>query len=279
MRINTHIFVDIEPRNIEFFSRLGIDLEKHRISEYTDWTCLDIFEDDPLWPAIWQQVKHRNQPPMKDSVFTKEEVRAASFVTPIRCWQNGYPQPEDDYDTVTYDSSHRCKECGTGLVQKAPFRLRGEPKWGRRSLMGLNWVWDEIFTTPTVWREVFRPFGIDCMPVLKNKTGEVLETCVQLKIDATVDLDIPKSHPSEYCHACKVTGWKVSRVGPFPGPAGEPSAAIFKSTQYFGTGHQPFREVLLSKALYAEIERHGLKGIEFGACADETKNNAGTLER
>ena len=274
VRINSHITVDINPANVEFFARLGVDLEKKRIDEYVDWTCLDFFEDDPRWEEIWQRFKDEDRLHLRWSVFDKQEVRDANFCTPNRFWQHGYPQPddaedgEDDYMSITYDSTHYCGACGTGLVQKAPFRLRGEPKWGRRSLMGLNWIWDEIFTTPTVWREVFRPFGIECRPVVKNKTGAELETCVQLVIDNVVDHVIPRSHPFEYCPVCQITRWEYVKVDFFPKPAAEPSSAICKSAQYFGTGHASHNQITISKALYAEIERRGLKGIDFGPCAE-----------
>jgi len=72
-----------------------------------------------------------------------------------------------------------------GLVQKAPFRMRGEPKWGTKHILQMNWVFDEFFVRIEVWDKVFRKFGIEKLPVVQHKTDKPLESVVQLKVLTT----------------------------------------------------------------------------------------------
>lgn len=83
--------------------------------------------------------------------FSREEVAQARWLDLVPDWHHGYPQPDEHesrYLSVTYDLSGWCSMCGTGLRQKAPLQMKAEPKWGRRGILQLNWVFDEYFVTP-----------------------------------------------------------------------------------------------------------------------------------
>jgi predicted RNA-binding Zn-ribbon protein involved in translation (DUF1610 family) len=207
-------------------------------------------------------------------VFTEEERSNARFCSMGRTWDNGYPKPDGrhEYEDPTYPgatyASKLCPQCGTGRIQSAPFRLTGEPKWGSRSLMCLNWVPDELFTTPEVWKTVFEPFGVSCRPALKHRTGQPLESCVQLVIDQTVEVAIPADHPSTPCPVCGVKRWDIFRRGFYPKPCQPSEAHLFKSLQYFGTGHLSYKHIIASAALSKEIFRLKLRGCQFEPCAD-----------
>ena len=69
--------------------------------------------------------------------------------------------------------------------------MKGEPRWGRRSVLQLNWVFDEYSATPEVWNAVFRPIGVESMPVL-GRRGKVLTTVVQMVIDERVPVDVDR---------------------------------------------------------------------------------------
>ena len=47
--------------------------------------------------------------------------------------------------------------------------MKAEPKWGRRGVLQLNWVFDEYFATPEVWASFFEPHGIECRPVMNTR--------------------------------------------------------------------------------------------------------------
>lgn len=120
-----------------------------------------ISEDDPKWPVVAELMKKHKYFEFCTTDFTLNELKSASWlkVTPI--WHHGYPQPDRDfgYLDITYDLAGYCEECGIGAVQKAPFRFSREPKWGRRQILQVNWVFDEYFVTPELWKTVFKPSG------------------------------------------------------------------------------------------------------------------------
>ena len=44
-----------------------------------------------------------------------------------------------------------------GAKQVSPFRMKESPNWGRRSILQMNWLFDEYFVKPEVWNAVFQP--------------------------------------------------------------------------------------------------------------------------
>ena len=266
MQVNHHLSVHIDPLSKPEFGRLGIDIAQHKVDGYSSFAVIDILESDPRWTEVAKLLKPLKILDIVSTQFSPGELDGAAFSTCDWAWTTGYPQPEDAYKEVTYDLTNYCSVCGTGRIQNAPFRMVGEPRWGRRSLLRLNWVPDEIFTTPEVWATVFKPFGLQCRPVVKHQTGLSLQTCVQIVVDNEVELRIPKELPSEYCPVCRQTRWNIFRRGLFPGPAESPTTAMFRSSQYFGAGHLSHKHVLVSNLLYREIAKHNLKGVEFAAC-------------
>ena len=65
--------------------------------------------------------------------FNASERGNAEYLNVAPAWHHGYPQPEDDfaYLSATYDLKEYCPGCGIGEKQVAPFRMKGEPKWGK----------------------------------------------------------------------------------------------------------------------------------------------------
>ena len=101
--------------------------------------------------------------------------------------QFGYPQPEDGfgYREATYDLSNYCPTCGMGAVQRAPFRMRSEPKQSRSQFLQLNWVFDEIFVRDVVI-EVLAKGDVASVKSLRpvvHKTGRPVQSVSQLQID------------------------------------------------------------------------------------------------
>ena len=61
------------------------------------------------------------------------------------------PDHDFGYQLATFDLSDHCESCGIGRSQRVPFRIRGEPSWGKNQVPQLNWVFDEYFATPAAW--------------------------------------------------------------------------------------------------------------------------------
>jgi hypothetical protein len=187
----------------------------------------------------------------------------------------GYPQPESakegypDYLGMTYDNRvpGYCAHCGIGAVQQAPFRIKAEPKT-RSGIFSLEWVHDEFFVRPELFDEVFRPFGVESLPVLHHRTGLPAETLIQLKIDKVSasprNLSGIVGYGVETCPICSRRKyvhqfpWAPPSFLTSPGPW-----ALFKSQEYFGSGGSAWRAIIVSNELYQAIAKYKLRSIRF----------------
>jgi hypothetical protein len=119
---------------------------------------VDIDEASDAWPAVRDWLTRHRAVDFVTTKFSSSEIAEAAWLELQPEWHHGYPQPNEGefgYRRATYDSSDWCDECWMGLKQNAPFQMKGEPKWGRRGILQLNWVFDEYFVTPEVWSSVF----------------------------------------------------------------------------------------------------------------------------
>jgi hypothetical protein len=229
---------------------------------------LDIGDDDPRWKALSPIVEELRIVDMAYTRFSLSELNNARFLKMGASWHHGYPQPENSYKELTYNLSNYCEVCGIGKRQKAPFRMKKPPNWGRRSILQMNWVFDEYFVKPDVWQAVFKPFGIASKPVLLDKTGKEIESVVQLDNSRAVDLQMgDRAYGFEECSKCGRRKYLPRITGFFPAPA-PTNSALFRSTQYFGSGASAHNAVLISATLYQKIKKADLKGAEFQACGD-----------
>jgi hypothetical protein len=227
----------------------------------------EVDERDSRWPSVALLVKELRAVDIVSTKFTDAELKNAKFLGVLSSWHHGYPQPSDDfgYRELTYDLSEYCESCGIGKRQKAPFRFSAAPTWGRKSILQLNWIFDEYFVKPDVFESVFKPFGIGNRPVLLHRTGAKLNSVVQLEISSMVELEM-KDRPFKDCLRCSRRKYSPEHHGFFPAPSGTDSA-IFRSTQYLGSGANAFHAVLVSNALYGSIVENNITGIAFQACA------------
>jgi hypothetical protein len=194
--------------------------------------------------------------------FSKEEVSVATWRALEPEWHWGYPQPSElefGYLKATYDLSGYCGECGVGLKQIAPFQLKSEPKWGKRGILQVNWVFEEFFVTPEVSRKVFRPHGVESRPVLGANEKE-LKTVLQLiEAPSLVDLRVD-GLVAQKCQRCGRTKFVPPSKGFYPALKEKPSGAYVKTEQYFGSGSSAYRGVIVSRELGQMIARERVRG-------------------
>jgi hypothetical protein len=124
-----------------------------------------------LWPQVGAWIVANDALDIVRTEFSNAEIESAEWLRMRGEWHHGYPLPREElgYLIATYDLSEYCMECGVGAKQVAPFRMRGEPKWGRRGILQLNWVFGEYFVKPSVWRDVFEPHHIPYRSVIDAK--------------------------------------------------------------------------------------------------------------
>ena len=248
------------------FQEAGVELQIHD-NNLTKIAVCDVAEDDPQWESVRHLLKKYETVDIPFTKFTDSELSNAKHLAMAPSWHHGYPQPEDDfgYMQLTYDLRDYCEHCGIGAKQISPFQMKKSPNWGRRSILQMNWLFDEYFVKPEVWNAVFQPLGINCRRVLLHRTGQELESVLQLDIPQLVPLQMDsKAYEYERCMFCDRKKYKHV-TGFFPSPQAT-DFPLFKSVQYFGSGASASRAVLVSKALYRRIKDAALKGAEFFAC-------------
>jgi hypothetical protein len=268
VKILHHISLNGTEDEKKAFQDVGADLQifDHGLSLRT--AILDITEDDPRWESVIPLIKKFRAVDIQSTKFTERELSSARYLALHPSWHHGYPQPDEDdfgYLKATYDLRDYCSACGIGKKQIAPFRMKKPPKWGRNSILQMNWVFDEYFLKPDIGESVFQSFDIGLRPVLLDKTGARIESVVQLEVPALVDLQMG-DHPYEVCPTCQRKRYPPNITGFFPAPPGMVSP-LFKSSQYFGSGARSFRAVLISNELYQRIRQAEVRGIDFQACA------------
>lgn len=202
--------------------------------------------------------------------FSKEEVENAGWLKIGVTTHTGYPEPDSmhfGYRDVTYDMSDACPRCGIGRRQKAPYRMRGEPKWGKKGILQMNWVFDELFVPPEVYDEVFSPFGVGKQEV-ESSAGRTLETVVQLVVGELVDVDVAGCRSWE-CPECRRAVYRPATRGPFPSVVGDPDGAMVRTRQFFAPAGWSCSAVLVRADLARAIRDAGLRSAAFTPVAAE----------
>lgn len=247
----------IDERSQRELAGLGINID-------IGFQGFDVSEFASTWPAIKSWIEREGASDVARATFSDLEISQASWLALRADGQFGYPQPNDDefgYREVTYDSTEFCDRCGVGLRQIAPFQLKGEPSWGRREILQLNWVYDEYFVKPDVWTRVFEPHGIERRPVT-NRSGVELKTVVQLFVEEAVGLDSSELVPV-VCMTCGRLKYEPVTRGPIPSVLAEPRGHMAKSKEWFGSGASAFHEVIVSKTLVRALSTENIRGVSF----------------
>jgi len=262
MQIVHHVALSADEVEMRELEGLGVKVQD-------GFFAFEVTESDPRWGEFRTWIARRRPSDFVYTRFSKGEIAAARWLGLEPDWHHGYPQPNElefGYLEATYDLTEYCRQCGAGLRQKAPFQMRGEPRWGRRSILQLNWVFDEFFVTPEVWQAVFEPRGIASRTVT-NRRGIELRTVVQLVVAEEVGLQTD-GLAQETCGACGRIKYLPVTRGPLPPLTSEPTGHMGKTRELFGSGASAFREVLVSQALRRDLRSGGVRGASFTPVAE-----------
>jgi hypothetical protein len=281
MTYKLHICVRPTLEQIQDFCKLGIDLSNETPM---DITAFDVISDNPHFRQIFdlaQKCKYFSFLLM-DPVYTEEELRQAEYFEIGSIGYIGYPEPSGTrigYRKKTFDISGGCLECGIGYKQNNPFRFKKEPKLSKRTIFSLNWVYGDFFVKKSVWKTYLAPLGIDCIPAVLHKSGEILENIVQLKIEETCELEEMDDCTFETCPKCgrtKYHRWDFKGIHPYPK---NKVNLIAKSVPYFGSGGSANHSVIISRKLYDVFQSIPMHGIRYRICRHNWMDGRKQFER
>jgi rRNA maturation protein Nop10 len=232
-----------------------------------DLITLEVDESSSSWPIVSQLIQTCNVLDVIRTEFSGTELHEARHLQLVPKWHHGYPQPENSHGflSATYDLTNYCSTCGMGLRQKAPFRMKCEPKWGKRRILQLNWVFDEFFIQPAVWSDIFGPLGLACFPVLDNRTGHPLNTVVQLRVEseACSTIDFAEEPLSECCKSCGRKKYLPLNRGKFPPLCIPTETHMIKTQEYFGSGSSSWQAIIVSAEFFKTVRQTKLRGAAF----------------
>ena len=117
-------------------------------------------------------------------VYTKQEMANAPLfmITPLHC-RAGYPQPEKEYLSVSFDSATGCPSCSNGRLQNAPLHLRDDVKLGNADITGIEWMNELVVSTRArTIIEQARLRGCTFWKLIAQNSNKPFETIFQLKI-------------------------------------------------------------------------------------------------
>ena len=227
---------------------------------------IDMAESDPRWPQLEALVREKNALDICNSVFTESEVLDAEWVRLVLTFEQGYPQPEEDMAWAGRTYEGKCPRCGAGYRQKAPFRLAQEPRLGRRDFLCLYWTYT-FFTTPRVLAalEEHGIRGYEVWPALLHHSGKPSEVVAQLlfpQVAAAGLAEEDKAGP-ETCPACgrskyrpHLRGYMHIARSALPG-----DTDVVQTSEWFGSGHAAYREVLISNRFARLVLEEGWRGV------------------
>ena len=256
MKINHHISLSVSSEDCKALSRMGVEVKE-------GFHGFDVDEEHKHWLELSEWIKKRKAVDMVYTIFTKNEIAKVDWLQIVPEWHYGYPQPHEDefgHHEATYDLSDYCSKCGIGLVQKAPFQMKNEPKWGGNRILQMNWVFDEFFVTPEVWKSIFKPYDIMCRPVI-NRKGIELETVVQLVVEQEHSI-FTENLANEKCPSCGRVKYLPVVRGYFPNLKDEPSISIVKTKEYFGSGARAYKKILISQKHAKTLEKAKVRGVK-----------------
>lgn len=252
-----HRVVLRSPKNDNFapFMEHGFDVSE-------DSLVLMIADDDDRLPMLEKLLENESYNRSLAYEYEQADFDATNYFVCSITWLNGYPLPTKTYHKVTFDQS-LCPKCRAIRNQVAPYRLNSEPKWGNRQFMGINRVYDALFTRPETWELVFKPFGIKSKEVLASGGKKILESVVQVMIpEVSVDLDIPDNVLRVQCEECGTVKYDPIR-GIYPAITDNVSEAAFRPRTLFGSGWSSNNLIVFQRELYEVLRDQDHEGITF----------------
>lgn len=258
MKIIHRVSVSATEQDQDELASVGIALDG------LGFVTFEIDEEDRAWPEVSQWIARRRAADSVSTRFTKEEIAEADWLELVPLWHHGYPQPDESefgFRNATFDMTKCCQCCGIGMRQKAEFQMKSEPKWGKRSILQMNWIFDEFFVKREVWAAVFQPLGIACRRVIGSK-GSELVTVVQLDICDEVGVETD-GLVGVRCGECERVKYLPELRGRFPAMLDEPREKIVRTREYFGSGASAHKRVLVHQDVVRAISEAKVEGVGF----------------
>ena len=244
-----HIYLDVDNAKKRILKNHGFQVDE-------GYSNLTLEENE----VFWSLKPYFDKWDIKDLVITRfsdDDLNNATYLRWLPAWQPLYPEPAETggWRNQTYDTSSYLPECGIGLIQKAPFRIKQKPAWGKRKMFVLYWVFDEIFCRKDLYEDLFKKYNIEYKPVLLYANDMIIEDTVQLILpESNAPLELA-GYPYQLCGNGQAKRYDLINRDFFPNFSGKISnhLKMFKSQEFFGTGAEGRRYIFITQELRKEL--------------------------
>lgn len=217
----------------------------------------NLFEDDPVFELFIKYIKNGeiiDSPATARYHYSKEDIDNSEWFQIRSTHHWSYPQPEDNYLNVTYNTENYCQKCGHGLIQNSFFRMKSEPSWGRRKFMHLHWVMDELFINTRLLGDFIKQgfSGFNIKDVYSKNGKEILSTVKQVYINNFFKCNYTYTDSTKYikCTNCNTEKHVLGFIGLLTADNKsfkKIKTDIFKSEEIFGDGLMASHHIIVSK--------------------------------
>lgn len=226
-------------------------------------------ESDPAWPGIKRRLGIGST--YIRTEFTQDEIARAEWSIAWASHSIGSFVPEEKWWCDLYYVD-RCKHCGSGWRQTAPFRIRKEPKLGKSVFADFGSAF-ELFCAPVVLK-AFKEHGVrgfETQPLILNKKGCFSELLMQLVVTGVANPAIAdelvehERYSQTDCPVCGRTWHAHYTRGQLPlrKSALNPKVDFQLTDEWFGNGRTARREILFSRRVVNLVLENAWQGIEF----------------
>jgi hypothetical protein len=228
-----------------------------------------IEEDHPYWKATLARLKGDRT--YISTEFTGKEIAEAewSMGHARHCIKSVRP---GDYGWSTDFFEGQCSHCGSGWRQIAPFRIKKEPKLGKKVFADFGSAF-ELFCAPVVL-EAFKEHrmrGFETQPLILNKADCPAEGLKQLIVTEVAqpaiaeDLVEHQRYSQTDCLICGKTWHAHYTRGTLPlrRSALNPNVDFQLTNEWLGNGRTARREILFSRRVVNLALENKWQGIEF----------------
>jgi hypothetical protein len=267
-------------------NRLGIEpCEIGDAKYFPNLRFYDISEDNTNWAQVREILKANSLSDIARAEFTKEEILSAEWVWLKHGYfdEDIYPEPHEEHilwQKASFDYENICPECGIGLHQKAPIRLKGEPNLKDNDFLSIFWVY-AIFARPEVLDAMLNNDikGFEIFPAINHSSSVPLETIKQMKVtnelppgliaDNLKRADVERmtadnifTHKPYSCGHIKYYGTDQVMIK-YKKNIFDNCPDFVMTSEWFGGGHEAVRLVLASSKFVRLYFDERWKGLSF----------------
>jgi hypothetical protein len=229
----------------------------------------EITESDPRWPQANELMRRKSAADFVWTEYTPEETLKAEWLKVGAIKHIGLAQPEANsgWREVSFDGG--CRQCGVGARQKAPFRIKSEPRLKTLfATVGNGWPLFAVSQIVGAFKDA-GVRGYETWSVLLHKSGRPSACLQQMYIPTIAQPALVEEAAEserfwkETCRVCGQLRYTFYTRGMMPLRRSQLASDVDLqlTDEWFGTARASRREILVSNRVARVIMALPATGI------------------